>query len=632
MIGYLAGLIIISIVIAYFWKKDLVYIIPMSVLTSIIILYFFSIFNMLLAGVYAIYVIALIGVALFIYAAIRYKMKFFKSISLTPIIIIVIFGIISLWAHRGRMITLWDEFSHWGRVVKDMFYLDALGTHPKSMVIFQSYPPGSALLQYLFMEIRGAFVEAELYHGINIIYFALILPLFKDLKAKNIFQIIITVLIAIILPTAFYDTMHESLYVDGLLGIFFAYTLFVYFTNKFSTFNFINIAIALFVLTIMKPAGTGLAILVIFVILVDFCFANRAKSKQYFKNNNMVTALICIMLPIIFVVVAKISWSTYLDVSNARISFDVAKITFAKIIDVFARFNGTEAQNKILFNFLKAFVTLSNSNSYANFIFNIPPITFIVLFIFIGVKLFYVEKNPLTKKRILITSTSLLVSSLIYVFTLLCSYLFLFTEYEALRLASFTRYLSTYFLGVYVFIVGYVLHRSKNEEIAENRIPKYLLVFFIIILITGLEAFLSITVLAPFSTQRTVSIREPYAPIGEIKEIVDEDELVYFIDIGSEGYSYYVGDYVSYPVRLKGLGSIGESKYYEGDIWTRIVTPEELEEDLLANYNYLYVYKIRYDFAEKYGYLFGGADEITELTLYYVDKSASEIILIKVEK
>lgn len=49
------------------------------------------------------------------------------------------------WAHRGQLYTIWDEFSHWGRVVNR---LCALGTLPHAVpgaLDFPSYPPGAAL-------------------------------------------------------------------------------------------------------------------------------------------------------------------------------------------------------------------------------------------------------------------------------------------------------------------------------------------------------------------------------------------------------------------------------------------------------------------------------------------------------
>lgn len=402
MVIYLIGLFLFSMVISYAVKKDIVYIIPMSVMATIIILYIFSLLNLMICGVYVVYAIGIIALILFIYMIIRYKRDFIQSISFMPIVIFAFFGILSLWMHNGRQAVLWDELSHWARIVKDMFYLDSLGTHPESMVKFQNYPPGSALLQYLFTKIRGSFVEPELYHGINIIYFALILPLFKNLKSKNIFKTIIFILITIIMPTLFFDKFHISLYVDGLMGIFFAYILLVYFTEKASKFTFINLSLALFVLTIIKPAGIGIAILALFVILMDMCFANRLKIKEYFKSSNIIAAILCIIIPAVAVLAAKLSWDVYLSTSNASIAFDTSKITFHKIIDVLIKFNGTEAQKDIMLNFLKAVVSFDSNQTYINFILNVPPITYIVLFICAGTIMHFKSDDSLTKKEYLL--------------------------------------------------------------------------------------------------------------------------------------------------------------------------------------------------------------------------------------
>ncbi len=630
MIGYLAGLIILAAVISYFWKKDVAFIIPMCVLFTIIVLYIFSISGAMLAGVYAIYAVGLLGVIGFIYSAVRHKKGFFKSVSWTPIAVMAGFALLSLWAHNGRQITLWDEFSHWGRVVKDMYVLNALGTHPDSMVIFQNYPPGTALLEYLFVRIRGSFVEAEMYHAMNVLYFSLVMPLFAGLKRKNTFKIIIIMLIAVILPTGFYDTMHDSLYVDGILGVLFAYVLIVYFTNRLSTFTLINISLALFVLAIVKQSGAGLAALAVFVIAVDLIFIKKADVKEHFKNSNKISAALGMALPVLFILGAKLSWSAYLSSSAARISFDAGGITLDKIITVFVRFSGTQLQQETLLSFLKVFVTVTNSSGIGNFIFNIPPFAFIAAFIFIGALLYYKSEGG-TKKRIIVTGITLFISAMAYMLTLLCSYLFVFTELEGSNLASYSRYVGTFYLGIYMFLAAYILHTSKDTEEQKNKMPSYLMVFMVIIIVTVIEAALSFTVLAPFAVKKGNDIRAEYECIGNLSNEVDSGEVVYFIDIGSQGYSYFVGEYLAYPVSLSGIGSIGTQKYYSGDYWTKIVSTEELEEALLNNYNYLYVFRTDYDFNEVYGHLFGGEQNIAEHTLYYVDKSGSETILKKAE-
>lgn len=626
MLGYLAGLLILAILLSYFFKKELVYTIPMVMLSTIILLYFFGIFGALKAGVYTLYAIAFAAFIIFVIISVKRRSIFLKDISLVPVVIITVFSLLSLWMHNGRLISLWDEFSHWGRAVKDMYYLDSLAGHPDSMVIFKTYPPGVALLQYLFVNIRGSYVEAELFHGINIIYFSLVMPFFKSLEGKDWFRIIIIMLITIIMPTGFYTMMHETLYVDGLLGAIFAYILFTYFTNKPDKFTFINISAALFVLSITKESGAGLAFLCLFIMFADIVIANRKQVKEYLNSSNIIAEASCLLLPVIFTIAAKLSWSAYLAHHGIGLSSGAAKITLGGIIDIFAKGNSTAVQSQIMINFLKA--TTNVTNGYANFVFNASPMTLVTVFLFLCAIMVYMHEEREKKKKIITAGFSILFSCAMYMFTLLCAYLFLFTEYEALGLASFTRYLSTFFLGVYMLIVGCILRISRNEKIEKRKMPKYLLIFFIIFCITGLQPLFNATVISPASVGNTISSRCPYECIEEMSCELCEDDEVYFIDVGSNGLIAYLSSYLAFPSKVSGIGSIGTHSYYEGDIWTAIISPERLQDILIEGFDYLYLYETGYDFGEVYGQLFGGEEYVSAHTLYKVNKMGDGPLLI----
>ena len=58
-----------------------------------------------------------------------------------------------------RKFVYWDEFSHWGLTVKNMYYLDILSVFERSTTDFKTYPPAIALLQYFFVRPQAVFVE-----------------------------------------------------------------------------------------------------------------------------------------------------------------------------------------------------------------------------------------------------------------------------------------------------------------------------------------------------------------------------------------------------------------------------------------------------------------------------------------
>lgn len=55
----------------------------------------------------------------------------------------------------GMTLTDYDDFSHWGTVVKVMYTYDRFPNFSDSVIAFQSYPTGSASLLYFFIEVSG---------------------------------------------------------------------------------------------------------------------------------------------------------------------------------------------------------------------------------------------------------------------------------------------------------------------------------------------------------------------------------------------------------------------------------------------------------------------------------------------
>ena len=52
------------------------------------------------------------------------------------------------------MIAEWDEFSHWGSVVKSMFLTNGLSVKEGSSLMFKSYPPAISIFEYFFQVIN----------------------------------------------------------------------------------------------------------------------------------------------------------------------------------------------------------------------------------------------------------------------------------------------------------------------------------------------------------------------------------------------------------------------------------------------------------------------------------------------
>lgn len=75
-------------------------------------------------------------------------------------------------------INSWDEFSHWGTVIKNFWYLDDFANLENSTTNFKGYPPAASLFAYFVQKFGGHYVECKSYAAYDFFYLALMSPYF----------------------------------------------------------------------------------------------------------------------------------------------------------------------------------------------------------------------------------------------------------------------------------------------------------------------------------------------------------------------------------------------------------------------------------------------------------------------
>ena len=276
-----------------------------------------------------------------------------KAIRFNPsIVVFAFFMILAWWAQKGRLLSSFDEFSHWGLTVKNIYYFDMLPNHAQSSVRFTGYPPGTALLQYFFAKGAPGYADASLFTAHNVFYFCAMMPLFQNIRKKGFFKTLITVILVLIVPIVFYQNFFVEIYVDAMLSILFTYSLIVYFTTEPDLFKTLNISFALFVLCIVKASGQGLAILALIIMLIDALHFRRDTLKPY--NEAKMKKLCRILCPALFVFVASCSWEIYLKLTGTPEAWDTTGVTLKAFTDVFLLGHGTEVHMTIIGNFINA--------------------------------------------------------------------------------------------------------------------------------------------------------------------------------------------------------------------------------------------------------------------------------------
>lgn len=641
----------ISAVLAWIMKYKFEQALPVACLGLIVFVYFCGLVGHLRVGFY-LSVAAGIGATVFCVVGTFkgwLKRDFWLTCILSPgFVVFCLFAIFTYCVHTGRLLTEWDEFSHWGLVVKNMYALDAFGNHPDSTVMFKGYPPTSATFQYLWMKLSGAYSEENLFRSMNILCFAFVLPVFKNISWKNIKVVPSVSLIIFVLPITFYSTFYKSIYVDALLGVLFAYILFTYFTaNKYDAFFLINLALAIFALTLVKASGFGLSLISAVIIIFDILIQPRLlrgkdresvkfeppKNKKKSADSDWPDVLIEKPLYVILTValtpfVSNYSWSVYRSITGTGQPWSgMSNLTLPAVLS-FLRGESEQYRYTVLENFGKAIFEHPISTSFLK----MTVFMFFLLLAAFTILIWNLINNKYLKRRIKFFCIGLFIGGVLYTISLVALYIFTYSEYEAVRLASFQRYMDTYLLACLLFLsfcfIYYFDNRAKMHKIKST--ATCMTVYLVALCFLANLEFL----IANFSYDEILqsqNIRQSTDSINKIIPILDakSDRLSYIYQ-NSNGYEITVAQYNMTPIKITNGGSLGDP-YYEGDIWTTRISCEEWIEQLRNNCTYVYLANIDSQFIDGFSSAFENKEQIQNNSLYRVQESRGSIILTYVD-
>lgn len=234
--------------------------IPISVIAIVLIIYPFGFFRLLNVGVYAIYIISCISIVFMICKfikckSIEEKRALIKRIVTPGLFVYISFWILAIYLNKDRKFIAWDEFSHWGLIVKNMFEFDSYGTNPETIVMFRGYPPFTAIFEYFIVKVKNIYNEGSIIIAMNVLYISMVLPVLRNIDWKNgIKKLIFFVPFIFILPLCMYSDFYSTIYVDAILGVVMAYILYIYYSVKDEKIKYISIGLGIIALPLIKAA------------------------------------------------------------------------------------------------------------------------------------------------------------------------------------------------------------------------------------------------------------------------------------------------------------------------------------------------------------------------------------------
>lgn len=596
---------------------------PLTTMLLILLLFFFGLCSRLALGV----TVALaIVCGLYLAACFRLiqtrKWKAFVKDFFTIGLLVFVgsFCVLTVLSY-GRVASSWDEFSHWMDVVKAMVTVDDFSTNPDSLSTFVSYPPGMSLLQYFHQKIIGIcnkapiFVEWRAYLSYQLFFVAILMPLFRNCSLRKPLRLILLGVIAFFTPMIFFSNLYTGVYIDPILGLLFGGGAAMVFLKTEEDWTYhLHICLVCCMLVLMKDVGLLFA-----VFLALIYGADRLSNATDFKDMRNLSRILTPVVGIFALsMTLKLLWSWEVTSSGYGFSFS-GKVDIVNLIQVLLG-HDTSYRRETLENYVDALAAQSVS-------FGSPDIGTVSISYGILVLLFAIASIAIWKlyqKQDRATSSKCWTLCLIFVlcvvyFAGMCvMYMYKFSEYESVRLASLARYLNIvclaycfFLLIIFVDAIAFDTNRTHSREIC-----------FLLVLILCLPLKSICNLVNGTEKASAHDIRSVYEPLSSvIRNTCDGDDIIYVISQEDNGFDFWVIRFNARPNQVVTAfsWSIGEP-FYDGDIWTRSITAEDWRQELISSYDYVALYKLNDYFYETYSILFEQPDTIGENQLYRVNK------------
>jgi hypothetical protein len=615
----------ISYTIAHFTKQSTAFLIPVSYFLSILWLFVFGVADHLELGVNLLFPTV---IAVFILCAVKAKdfinLTKLKALNSPAIAAFVVVGTWTFKHSQHMRFKEWDEFSHWGPAVKSMFLFDKIGPYSPAQLVFPEYPPGLSLFSYYVTKIGGTWDEADVYWAYQILVISLIASILVKLTWKNKPAVIFASLIAA-LSAVFYFGAFQTVYADPLFALFFGFSLIVASTsdvksNKWTTLTF---SISIAILSITKDIGVFLALISILVYAVNIFFLNPMEKRSFISR--LKHPIMISLLSIVPIFILKITWKFALDQNDIKPGRDFFTI-FGKLVSG----NSSDLRQPYWQDVTNYFISrtlhqsLTAMNSYS-----ISAIKWVIIFSILFLISVSSQRGRSEKIRETAISTVIIIGFFGYLGVLLFLYLTSFSQPEALGLASYDRYVTTYFAALALLVAYKSLQRIDDFNLTKSA-PMITFAWLILIMLQSSPWNLLSYAKDPNSASD--QIRAQY---DAERKMIDEmnfkvDDNVWFIAEHTVGFEFYMFQYELLPASVgRSPWSIG-SPYGAGDIWTDTNLTADKWNDRLDNFEFVFIHSVTESFIKEFGSMFEDPSTLTSPGIYRVEHGSDRNLMVKV--
>lgn len=367
--------------------------------------------------------------------------------------------------NRPKMFHDWDEFSHWGTVIRTIFGANTFHFDPNPLY-FQDYPPGTALFAYFVLSVLG-YSEGGAYFAYALILLAHCIPLWDLARRQGPLALALAIVSALMLVRVLGHGW-ASVLIDHILSVCFAGLVAGYLVIREDDAPRWSLALLFISLVLAKHAGTSLALVACGVMMVDaFVIAVTVPRRpgqdgpQWVVLAGTVGSWLLLLLPAL---VLSALWSHYVDAAGLARGY--GRFGIGELFGRGLECCVSERERTILARYLDHWLGLPDALSlpvpeaqsvlgdylgsrlgHLADIAGYSPLLLTLGLVAIGlVAVFCAPAGP-ARWRQGAALAALGGASLLFAVVQLLFYLYAFSDYEALAIASFKRFQNTYTLA-----------------------------------------------------------------------------------------------------------------------------------------------------------------------------------------
>lgn len=499
----------------------------LAVTFTLIGLYMFvlGILNMMKLGAL---ILIFLSIIYFIYLIYKKELtiKYFKDCLKNPIniIMIIMFILITIVSCNLHLIH-YDNYSHWGLIIRVLFDFDRLPNFENSYVMFKGYQPGSACFIYLVGLLCGK-KDYVMILGQNYLIFAYFSVLFNYIKnKKDILKALLLVCFYIFIAvTCGYG--YNNLLVDSLIGLILIVGLLIvhHFKDDLNKVFLYVLPITIYLL-LVKNIGLVLAGFICLYILY-----------LSFKNKNLKEGVKYVLYIGLILLVVLLIWNSHVSLVYGHWALNTKHSL--SLQNIYTSLKAIGFTN--IFNFIKMY--LLNLFKLCN---NLPNVYMLVLNI-VGIIFICLVKN---KKKVFNYLLLLNGIYLFYYFILGVMYIFSMPWEEAKVLAGYTRYMMTIVdVIIGLFIVYIFTFKGKI---------KYKNMF-----IVGCSVILLGSIFVDYNSFLFLLGKDGYegsvvSQIDTIENKIPKDKDTYYLYLEDVDDPYYYKFIITYKLQKKDIFIIG---------------------------------------------------------------------------